>query len=130
MENIITTTFMEDILEKACNGSYSSKVPYPKSNLFPVTHVIDENKSVKWNKEAVAEYNNEILRQKEAYRKSMREGESRFKADCIKYITQETGLSEVRAERIFDFVNQKYSCYSMLEVCNEIEEMLYLFRED
>lgn len=75
-----------EIIDKINNKEYEAKLEYPRGKRHRPDTVIDEDKSVKWNREEVERINNESHKAREAYRNSIYEGELRFKEDVASHL--------------------------------------------
>lgn len=102
---------ISEIERKYNDGEYTISVPDIKR--LPDWHVFDENKSVKWNREAVAEYNKLANKQREEAIKLRAKKNSQFHMDICDYICHEYNLSMRQAELIENYVyEEKHSCMS------------------
>lgn len=88
-------------------------------------YVFDENKSVKWNREQVKEFNRgvpaEIRRRKEAQIQKDEE----FKSDCIRAIRDDYNFGEGTANKIFVYCYAKYHS-NMYEFFDNVEDIAEL----
>ena len=48
---------IDELYNNISVGQYDSSMPYPSGKRYPEDHVFDEEKSVRWNREKVAEEN-------------------------------------------------------------------------
>lgn len=83
------------------NGEYSNTTLYPKMLIHPQNGVIDENKSVKWNREEIERLKTEHTEACKAWRKENFEKEIVLRQDVQAYIaatfefnTQQANLIE------------------------------------
>ena len=65
------------------------------------TDFIDENKSVKWNKEQIALKNEEIRLHNEAIKEAKRAGHHKFEDDLKEAIMNEHGLNADQASKVY-----------------------------
>lgn len=99
----------------------------PKSNKYKIGSVLDEDKSVKWNREEIERLNKihddeikELNRQKnELY--------LRLVHDIKTYIKQETNVSEKQADKIYNYLCNTYHSYGLRECLNQLDDLLDLF---
>lgn len=100
----------------------------PKNPKYKVGHVINENKSVKWNREEVERLNKkhedevkELNRQKNLLHTNL--------VNSIKeYIISETNVSKERAEKIYNYLYQEYCSYGLKESLTHLDDLLELFK--
>lgn len=89
---------------------------------------LDENRTIRWNCEEVerlrAEYADEAMRLNKLRYQIIR----KMDETAIKMVARDTGLSERKAERLWDFVYEKYA-YSDLDLRLHIEEMIELVND-
>lgn len=78
---------IEEIRERLNEGYYDCKVPFPdfKGRLKP-DHIINEDWSIKKNREMVKEHNEKINNSYKEYNDESRRVSKLFKDDCIKAI--------------------------------------------
>ena len=58
----------------------------PSMKKVPENHVFDEDKSVKWNREAVINWNNEVKQEMQNYRKRQNECHEELMEDIAQYL--------------------------------------------
>ena len=126
-KNIISLDEVRDEYEGA--QMFSCK-PDETFNRPKIGTVLDEDKSVKWNRE-------EVLRLREAYDEEVKRLNTIKNKMCdnaygtvLKYISQETGLSEEKAKRFWNFVYNKFHANDdlfwhldeLIEFYNDLQE--------
>lgn len=114
-----------EIVDKINNGEYEPKMEYPKLTRHRLDTVIDENKSVKWNKEEVERRNSESIKAREEYRNSMYEGESKFKEDVDSYLEYlyEGSLNKAQANVIVKKAWEENHSEGFLSVLDKADEL-------
>lgn len=85
------------LYRKIVDKAYAPKVAYPDQKRYPETHIFDEDKSVKWNKQEVKMLNDVRDSQIKAYEAAQAEGELEFKEDVMDYVLDEYNLKDNRA---------------------------------
>ena len=82
-------------------------MPYPSGKRYPEDHVFDEEKSVRWNREKVAEENKKRQQDLADYRASVRAGEDAFRNDVVSFIETEYGLNKAQAQAVFSLAYEQ-----------------------
>lgn len=91
----------DTIRGKINRDEYRSKVEYPTEKRVSESHVFNEEKSVKWNREEVERYNNAIYEQKMACHNSERAGYEEFTSDITSYLFYAYGFNAAMASKIY-----------------------------
>ena len=109
---------VEITVEAMCEAfdKYRNFSSTPKTKIYRVGDVIDEDKSVKWNREEVQRLKDLRFEEVKLLNKQKQELYEDFKDMVCKYITQETKVDEARSKKIFDFLEEN---------CNLISERLF-----
>lgn len=92
----------EEVMNNYRNGAYD--VPEstdPKLKKLRDTHIEDENKSVKWNKEFVVQNNEAYFQQIQDARKKQDEATSRLHQDLVEAVAYEHHIKEDEASLIY-----------------------------
>lgn len=92
---------IDELYNNISAGQYDSSMPYPSGKRYPEDHVFDEEKSVRWNREKVAEENKKRQQDLADYRASVRAGEDAFRNDVVSFIETEYGLNKAQAQAVF-----------------------------
>lgn len=99
----------------------------PKTSKVKADFVFDENLSVKWNR-AEAERQN---KQHEEEVKDLNTKKNQlfidFKQAVKRYIIQETCVNEKKADKIYNYLYNKYHAYGFEECLANLDELLELF---
>ena len=88
------------VLDRISKGIYDIKYSKPKS-LLKDTDFIDENKSVKWNKEQIEKENEKIKLHNEAIKEAKEKGPRIFEDDLKEAIMSEHGLNADQASKVY-----------------------------
>ena len=88
------------VTERISKGVYDIKCPKPK-RLLKDTDIIDEDKSVKWNREQIEKENEKIKLHNEAIKEAKEKGPRVFKDDLIATLMGEHGLNADQASRVY-----------------------------
>lgn len=111
---------IDELYNNISAGQYDSSMPYPSGKRYPEDHVFDEEKSVRWNHEKVAEENKKRQQDLADYRASVRAGEDAFHNDVVSFIETEYGLNKVQTQAVFLWP------MSMATV-SDLRKFLYMF---
>ena len=112
------------ILTKLKNGLYENTKLYPVKPQIKTGDVIDETKSVIWNREKVAEILNEYSNQVREYKKESANKSIEFSKDCTEYIKEELNCSTEKANILYTRAYEKQHSYSFMQVLYEINELV------
>ena len=123
-ENGDTWGKIREDYDKACMMSCK---PGPEFRKLKPGDVIDEEKSVRWNREEVERLNKEY---KEEFARLTRErGDAINKCTerAIAQIAEETGLSKEKAEILWNFVYERYHAFG--EMFTQIDDYIMLVND-
>ena len=100
----------------------------PKNPKYKVGTIIDEDKSVRWNKEEIERLNYiHIEEVKELNRKKnllLANVENAIK----EYIIEETKVSNKKAEKIYRYIYEEYHSYGINNCISHLDNLLDIFR--
>ena len=107
-----------EYLEFSCKPSFSK---------YREGYVIDEDKSVKWNREEVEKHN--IRYQEEVKRLNNEKNKlyTELVSTIKEYIIEETNVKKTRAEKIYNYLYEEHSG-NILEMLDYIDDLLDLFK--
>ena len=88
------------VIERISTGVYDVEHSKPKT-LLKDTDFIDENKSVKWNKEQIALENEKIKLHNEAIKEAKKNGPLKFEDDLKEAIMNEHGLNATQVGEVY-----------------------------
>lgn len=110
---------------------YNVKAERPEHTL-PNDYVIDEEKSVKWNREQVRIHNQQIALQWKKYRDASLQGWYNFCSDLKEAISNEYGFNKNQVDYIREQFELTTDLYEVANKAKEICEFLtdFLSRED
>lgn len=120
----IKTVF--EIKEAIRNGEFNPK-PVGRLNRLPENHVIDENKSVKWNREAVASLNEVKRSEYNAKLEANKKLAEKMESEILKSFASEFNISEAKVELAFR--HSLRMSPNIIEALDNLEETLELFEE-
>ena len=109
-----------DMANEYCNFSCT-----PSNKKYKAGEIIDEEKSVRWNREEVERRNN--LRIEEVKRLGLERQLlfKNFNESVRQYIVERAGVSSDNAERIYNYVHNLGD--SLKDMLDLLDELLYLF---
>lgn len=117
-------TNIEELNEAIRQGHYD--VGYVKSRYLREGTVIDENKSVKWNREEVERLNNEMKEKVEMNRKKRRDVERKQTEDIIRAYANDNGLTEEQVGKIYEHAYRESHSEGRYAVLDTLEELIDL----
>lgn len=110
------------VIELISKGTYDVKYLRPK-RLLKDTDFIDENKSVKWNKEQIALENEKIRLHNEAIKEAKKKGPRKFEDDLKKAIMNEHGLNADQASKVYRKAYEDGHSVGEMEILWEAQEL-------
>lgn len=119
------TVTLENLYELA--NEYDNFSCKPQLGKYRVGTVIDEEKSVRWNREEVERRNAAREEEVKALNRQRNLLHTNLVFSIKEYIAKETEVSPDRATKIYNYLYQKYHSYGLVEVINLLDEFLELF---
>lgn len=119
----IKVTNVEE-LKDAINSGYYESVPYLKINYLKEGTTIDENETIKWNRDEVERLNAETkqkLEENRAERVAMNEKETN---DIITAYSNYSGFSKEAVNVVYSYAHQESHAYGIQEILGTLEEVL------
>lgn len=104
-------------------------VEYIKESYLNESTVIDEDKSVKWNREEVARLNEEMKVKVQNNRQLRRDMENKQREDIIRAYANESGYSENKVALIYVYAYNESHSSGMYEVIQTLDSLIDLFQE-
>lgn len=117
---------IEDLHTKATEYEYFSCKPTSCSK-YKIGTVIDEDKSVRWNREEVERRNLEFENEVKELNRKKNLLYTEFVFMVKTYIVEETNVDENRANKIWGYLSLNYHSYGLHECINHLDELLELF---
>ena len=125
----------EVVKDNIFNGKYAHTSDMRLlSQLLPLSHVVDEQQSVVWNREKVKELNADIRKQIEEVRTANNKKTAQFKFDLFEAANKEYRFNEDQCEMIyskvmeyteFDYISQGL-VEDFVDVCDFVYEVWYV----
>lgn len=110
------------VFERISKGIYDVKYSKPK-RLLEDTDFIDENKSVKWNKEQIDLENEKIRLHNEAIKEAKKEGPREFESDLKAALMNEHGLNADQASKVYRKAYEDGHSAGEMEILWEAQEL-------
>ena len=123
-------------LELIANYEKAFDMPtQPTQRPYSVTHIFDENQTVKWNKEEVIRRNEQIRNDRESLHKARLQAIMKAEDDIISYLSDSYPLiNKEKVRKLYDKIHSKFYrdyCNCDIEYVIEMcEEYLDLFSEE
>ena len=93
---------------------------------YNLTHIFDEDKSVRWNREEVERRNTECEEKRQIIKDKQNNAKWDFERAAIKYICEELKMDEDHAQKIFDhcYAEKHYAIKEVFDYINTLVEVL------
>lgn len=120
----------QEVLKSYQNGDYNApESTAPKLKKLQDTHIEDENKSVKWNKEFVQQNNEAYTQRIVAERKARNEGIQRLEIDLVQAIANEYDVLREEADVIYSYAYREHHSSGFHDVVSAVDEVVDLVRK-
>ena len=128
MSNEVKEITVEEVYRAYNEGEYKNPMEYPSRLNFPHfanSHIFDEDKSVKWNKEEVERRNAERQKALKEYQEESSRQHQRLHEDLTQAIMYDHNLTREQADVVYGYCYARYhSTFS--DVINNIGEIVEL----
>lgn len=120
----------DELLKRIDNKEYESDMEYPKGRIIPDETILDENLTIKQNRELVKEKNEEYRTKRQEYRKAMAEKEIEFQNDVTDYVLpQSKYCKREQIEKIEEYISMDGNFSSRGEFLYLVEGFVQRFDE-
>lgn len=111
---------IQEVREAVLNGDFN--IPYmSRPKKLRETHVVDENKSVKWNREEIARIDAENKEKYKTYQEEFAAMEHKMVEAIVAAYANEYSMSIARVQKVYYHAySEGHSC-GMYEVFNEMD---------
>ena len=116
------------VIERISTGVYDVKHSKPKT-LLRDTDFIDENKSVKWNREQIEKENDKIRLHNKAIKEAKNNGPLKFEDDLKEAIMNEHDLNATQASAVFLIAYENGHSAGMKEILWAAQDLCKLAEE-
>lgn len=100
----------------------------PKNPKYKVGTIIDEDKSVRWNREEIERLNDIHTEEVKELNRKKNLLLANIEDAIEKYIIEETKVSKKRAEKIYKYLYEEYHSYGIRECICHLDDLLEIFR--
>lgn len=120
----------EELVERIENDEYEPNMEYPKGKIIPEDTILDEDLTIKQNRELVKEKNEEYRAKRQEYRNTIAEKEVEFQNDIADYVlSQSKYLKMEQIEKIEEFISMDGNFSSRGDFLYLVEEFVQRFDE-
>lgn len=120
----------EELLERIENEKYEPDMEYPKWRIISNDTILDENLTVKQNRELVKEKNDEYCAKHQEWQKALAEKEVEFQNDIADYVlSQSKYLKMEQIEKIEEYISIDGNFSSRGDFLYLVEESAQRFDE-
>lgn len=120
----------EELVERIENEKYEPNMEYPKRRIISDNTILDENLTVKQNRELVKEKNDEYRAKHQEWQKALAEKEVEFQNDIADYVlSQSKYLKMEQIEKIEEYISMDGNFSSRGEFLYLVEEFVQRFDE-
>lgn len=120
----------EELLKRIDNKEYEPNMEYPKRRIISDNTILDENLTVKQNRELVKEKNDEYRAKHQEWQKALAEKEVEFQNDIADYVlSQSKYLKMEQIEKIEEYISMDGNFSSRGEFLYLVEEFVQRFDE-
>lgn len=117
---------VRDCLQDYCDAV--NAVMPPELHRYDYTHVFDENKSVKWNREEVERHNTIYEESRKSIEDNERNARYQFKCAIVAYISEELHMDEDHAQKIYDHCYAEKHAYGIKEVADYVDDLIEVLK--
>lgn len=102
----ITMDDIRDLIEDSHTSynRYNVEAIRPTIKKWPEDYIVDEEQSVRWNREQIAAHNKEVDRAKKKYHNDLQAGYNNFLKDLKQAIQNDYNFTEAQANVILDHI--------------------------
>ena len=120
----------DELLKRINNKEYEPDMEYPKGKIIPKDTILDEDLTIKQNRELVKEKNEEYRAKRQEYRNTIAEKEIEFQNDVVDYVlSQDKYLKMEQIEKIEEYISMDGNFSSREEFLYLVEEFAQRFDE-
>lgn len=124
----MTVKNLEELKNAIENGAYETSQYVRKETLDKAT-VIDEDRTVKWNREEVVRLNKQSEDRSNEYVLERNRLSREMDSDIIKVFSTDSNLNEEQIAILYNYVYRELHSYGIHEVIQELDSMIDLFNE-
>lgn len=121
----MTTITMKELNEKITSKYYDGP-ELLKTKLLKENAIIDEDKSVKWNREEVVRRNKGIKKEIQDNKNARNAANEQFNQDIISVYAKEYDMKQSQVSLIYSYVLQQSCSHDVQEILDTLEDLLSL----
>lgn len=110
---------VEDILADYKDGKYDINIENYDTKQWPKDKVVDENQSVRWNREQVEAHNINVTNERQRYLSDCSTMRKKLREDLHKAVAEGFSLSDSAADKILEFCCDRWST-SMVDMMDNL----------
>lgn len=119
-----------ELLKRINNKEYEPDMEYPKGKIIPKDTILDEDLTIKQNRELVKEKNEEYRAKRQEWHEAVAEKEIEFQNDVVDYVlSQDKYLKMEQIEKIEEYISMDGNFSSREEFLYLVEEFAQRFDE-
>lgn len=120
----------EELLERIESEKYEPDMEYPKGRIISDNTILDEDLTIKQNRELVKEKNEEYRAKRQEYRNTMTKKEIEFQNDVADYVLSQSKYLKIeQIEKIEEYVSMDGNFSSRGEFLYLVEDFAQRFDE-
>ena len=120
----------DELLKRINNKEYEPDMEYPKGKIIPKDTILDEDLTIKQNRELVKEKNEEYRAKRQEWHEAVAEKEIEFQNDVVDYVlSQDKYLKMEQTEKIEEYISMDGNFSSREEFLYLVEEFAQRFDE-
>lgn len=120
----------DELLKRINNKEYEPDMEYPKGKIIPKDTILDEDLTIKQNRELVKEKNEEYRAKRQEWHEAVAEKEIEFQNDVVDYVlSQDKYLKMEQIEKIEEYISMDGNFSSREEFLYLVEEFAQRFDE-
>lgn len=121
------TKTIEQVKEAVFNGEFDWHVTVPRK--LSANHIIDENQSVKWNREQVEAHNENVTQVQKETRQKRNELHNKMMSEIAEAVANEENMTVNQANVLLNEAWDRGHSSGMQEVFGELEDLIFMINQ-